>query len=212
MNLDFTKNNGLIPAIIQDAETDKVLMLGYMNEEALAKTQAEGIVTFYSRSKSRLWTKGETSGNFLTLVSIAADCDEDTLLIKVNPKGVVCHRGTETCFESPLTPEGGIFSLPERDGQGEAFLFHLEKVIQEAKTNPREGSYTASLFAKGIHKIAQKVGEEAVEIVIEAMDNKDELFKNEGADLLYHFLVLVAAKGFTLKDIVAVLEERHRGK
>ena len=162
MELDFNKLNGLLPAVIQDAQTQKVLMLGFMNEEAFAKTQKEGIVTFYSRSKGRLWTKGETSNNFLDVVEIKVDCDSDTLLIRVNPRGPVCHTGADTCFF---------------EDNHEGFLDKLETVIHAYKTEPREGSYTSSLFKKGINKIAQKVGEEAVELVIEAKDNNDDLFK-----------------------------------
>lgn len=195
--LNFEKTDGLIPAIVQDAKTLKVLMLGFMNEEAYLKTQAEKIVTFYSRSKQRLWTKGETSGNFLEVVSIKEDCDADTLLIKVNPKGVVCHTGADTCFEEKNKPD---------------FLTQLQNIIHQYKENPQEGSYTSSLFKKGINKIAQKVGEEAVEIVIEAKDTNDELFLGEGADLLYHFMVLLTAKGFGLEDVVKVLEARHQEK
>jgi phosphoribosyl-ATP pyrophosphohydrolase/phosphoribosyl-AMP cyclohydrolase len=194
-NLDYNKLNGLIPAIIQDAKTNTVLMLGFMNEAALEKTQAEGKVTFFSRTKNRLWTKGETSGNFLNVVDIQSDCDADTLLIKVNPVGGVCHTGSDTCF-------GEV-------NQDDAFLYDLERVILSRKNNPDDKSYTASLFKKGINKIAQKVGEEAVEIVIEAMDDNKDLFLNEAADLLYHFEVLLAAKDVRLQDVVAVLRKRH---
>lgn len=196
MELDFNKGNGLIPAVVQDAQTNKVLMLGYMNAEAWQKTQAEKIVTFYSRSKERLWTKGETSGNFLHVVETLVDCDNDTILIRANPVGAVCHTGADTCFQEQNAPD---------------FLTYLEKVILEAKEHPREGSYTASLFAKGINKIAQKVGEEAVEVVIESKDSNDELFLGESADLLYHYLVLLRAKGFALKDVINVLKTRHKG-
>ncbi len=184
-----------MPCIVQDDATQKVLMLGYMNEAALEKTQTEGKVTFFSRTKNRLWTKGETSGNFLNVKSIKADCDNDTLLIKVNPVGVVCHTGADTCFEET--------------NEGDSFLFDLEKVIQDRKDNPSEGSYTSSLFQKGINKIAQKVGEEAVEIVIEAKDENDDLFLGEAADLMYHYLVLLAAKNKSLDDVIDVLKERH---
>lgn len=197
MKIDFDKMGGLVPAIIQDAQTEKVLMLGYMNEEALEKTNKEKKVTFYSRSKQRLWTKGETSGNFLELVELKVDCDKDTLLIRVNPVGPVCHTGTDTCFNE--ANEG-------------PFLDKLQAIIKASKETPKEGSYTSSLFAKGMNKIAQKVGEEAVEVVIEAKDQNDDLFKNECADLMYHLLVLLEAKGFSLKDIVGVLEERHQEK
>ena len=194
-NLDFKKVNGLIPCIIQDESTRKVLMLGYMNEEALEKTKSKNRVTFFSRTKNRLWTKGETSGNFLNVKSISTDCDNDTLLIKVNPVGEVCHTGSDTCFNEI--------------NEGDAFLFHLEKIIQDRKHNPSDKSYTSSLFQKGINKIAQKVGEEAVEIVIEAKDENDDLFLGEAADLMYHFLVLLAAKNKNLEDVINVLRNRH---
>jgi len=199
MNIDFNKNNdGLVPAIIQDAKTSKVLMLGYMNKEAYDKTIEIEKVTFYSRTKSRLWTKGEESGNFLNLVSIKSDCDNDTLLIKVKPVGPTCHKGTDTCWD-------------ETNKQSFGFLSELENVIKSRRINANaEKSYVASLFEKGINKIAQKVGEEAVEIVIEAKDNNDALFLNEGADLLFHYLILLQAKGYTLKDVVAILEGRHK--
>jgi len=196
MILDFNKGNGLLPAIVQDAATNKVLMLGYMNETALEKTVAEGKVTFYSRSKQRLWTKGETSGNFLTVVSIKEDCDRDTLLIKATPVGPVCHTGADTCFNEV--------------NQSDNFLLHLESVIRDRKSNPSEKSYTASLFKKGINKVAQKVGEEAVELVIEAKDDNEELFLGEAADLMYHYLVLLAAKNYTLEDVMKVLRQRHQ--
>jgi len=198
MNIDFNKNNnGLVPAIIQDAKTSKVLMLGYMNAEAFAKTSETKKVTFFSRTKNRLWTKGEESGNFLNVVSIKNDCDNDTLLIEVNPVGPTCHKGTDTCWN-------------ETNEQSYGFLTELENVIKSRReAGNSEKSYVASLFEKGINKIAQKVGEEAVEIVIEAKDNNDELFLNEGADLLFHYLILLQAKGFTLNDIVTVLESRH---
>lgn len=193
--LDFEKSNGLLPAVIQDAKTNKVLMLGYMNEEALQKTLLEKRITFFSRSKNRLWTKGETSGNFLNLVDIKVDCDQDALLIKANPVGPVCHTGTDTCWKEV--------------NQLESFLHQLEKVIQDRKNNPSEKSYTASLFKKGINKIAQKVGEEAVELIIEAKDDNEELFLNEAADLMYHYIVLLAAKGYQLKDVEQILQRRH---
>lgn len=199
MNIDFNKQqNGLIPAIIQDAKTDKVLMLGYMNEEAFKKTQEEKIVTFFSRSKQRLWTKGETSNNFLHVVEITNDCDGDTLLIKVNPDGPTCHTGADTCWNEVNSP-----------GQA-GWLNHLKAVIRDRKNNPHEKSYTASLFEKGTNKIAQKVGEEAVELVIEAMDNNDELFKGEAADLLFHYLVLLEQRGIDFDKIIDVLRERHK--
>jgi phosphoribosyl-ATP pyrophosphohydrolase/phosphoribosyl-AMP cyclohydrolase len=196
MSPDFSKYpDGLIPVIIQDAVSNKVLMLGFMNEEALAKSQAEKKVTFYSRSKQRLWTKGETSGNFLLVKEIIPDCDNDTLLIKVTPTGPVCHTGADTCFNE----NNPSFSLEK-----------LEEIISERKNNPSEASYTSSLFEKGINKIAQKVGEEAVELVIESKDNNDSLFLNEAADLMYHYLVLLQAKDHQLSDIVKVLADRHK--
>ena len=198
MNIDFNKNkDGLVPAIIQDFLTRQVLMLGYMNKEAYEETIETGKVTFFSRTKGRLWTKGEESGNFLNLVSIKNDCDNDSLLIKVKPVGPTCHKGTDTCWN-------------ESNKQSFGFLSELENVIKSRRVNAdSEKSYVASLFEKGINKIAQKVGEEAVEIVIEAKDDNDELFLNEGADLLFHYLILLQAKGYTLKDIVKVLEGRH---
>jgi phosphoribosyl-ATP pyrophosphohydrolase/phosphoribosyl-AMP cyclohydrolase len=196
INPDFEKGNGLLPVIIQDFDTNKVLMLGYMNEEALQKTQAEGLVTFFSRSKNRLWTKGESSGNFLKVKQISIDCDQDTLLIKVAPQGPVCHTGTDTCFSEK--------------NEGSAFLFQLESVIKDRKLSLNDDSYTASLFKKGINKIAQKVGEEAVELVIEAKDDNKELFLGEAADLLYHYLVLLSAKDFSLSDVIETLSKRHR--
>lgn len=194
--LNFSKStDGLLPAIIQDATTKSVLMLGYMNEEALAKTQDTGNVTFFSRSKNRLWTKGEESGNFLRLVSLKEDCDQDTLLIQVNPQGPTCHKGTDTCWETTNESSFG-------------FLSQLEETIKARKTDDSDDSYVASLFRKGINKIAQKVGEEAIETVIEAKDNNEELFLNESADLLFHYLILLQAKGYSLQDILAVLEAR----
>lgn len=197
MKLDFTKNS-LIPAIIQDNETKTVLMLGYMNQEALDQTLATQKVTFFSRSKNRLWTKGEESGNFLNLVSIKNDCDNDTLLIQVNPVGPTCHTGSDTCWQEDNVSNYG-------------FLSKLENTIQERKENATsEKSYVASLFEKGINKIAQKVGEEAVEVVIEAKDNNDDLFLSESADLLFHYLILLQAKGFQLNDVVNVLKNREK--
>ncbi|WP_277871408.1 bifunctional phosphoribosyl-AMP cyclohydrolase/phosphoribosyl-ATP diphosphatase HisIE [Pseudotamlana carrageenivorans] len=191
-------SNGLVPAIIQDATTAKVLMLGYMNEASYQKTIETNKVTFFSRSKQRLWTKGEESGNFLNLVSIKNDCDNDSLLIQVNPVGPTCHKGTDTCWAEENASSYGFFST-------------LEDVIAERVANKdTKKSYVASLFAKGINKVAQKVGEEAVETVIEAMDNNDELFLYESADLLFHYLMLLQAKGFTLKDIEAELKGRHK--
>ncbi|PWI29275.1 bifunctional phosphoribosyl-AMP cyclohydrolase/phosphoribosyl-ATP diphosphatase [Flavobacteriaceae bacterium LYZ1037] len=197
MNIDYDKHNGLVPAIIQDNTTNNVLMLGYMNEEALNKTLETKLVTFFSRTKQRLWTKGEESGHVLNLVSIKLDCDSDTLLIKVNPKGPTCHKGSDTCWNDNNTQNFG-------------FLSDLETVIENRKNNASEDtSYVASLFSKGINKMAQKVGEEAVEVVIEAKDNNDDLFLNESADLLFHYLILLQAKGFKLQDIVNILKERH---
>ncbi|MFN8415221.1 MAG: bifunctional phosphoribosyl-AMP cyclohydrolase/phosphoribosyl-ATP diphosphatase HisIE [Cytophagaceae bacterium] len=196
MKIDFEKGSGLVPAIVQDATTRRVLMLGYMNQEAYDKTVAEKKVTFFSRSKNRLWTKGETTGHFLHLVSMAVDCDNDTLLIHANPHGPTCHTGKDTCW------------FEENTGKS-FFLEHLQSIIKDRRNNPSDASYTASLFKKGINKIAQKVGEEAVEIVIEAKDNNDDLFKNEAADLLFHYLVLLEAKGFGLDDIIDVLQQRH---
>jgi phosphoribosyl-ATP pyrophosphohydrolase/phosphoribosyl-AMP cyclohydrolase len=194
--LDFSKGDGLIPAIIQDEVTSKVLMLGFMNEEALSRTRAEGKVTFFSRTKNRLWTKGETSGNFFFVKDIIADCDKDTLLIKVNPVGPACHTGADTCFN-------------EVNSDGINFLNNLTSIIKDRHDNPSDKSYTSSLFEKGINKVAQKVGEEAVETVIEAKDNDEELFLNESADLLFHYLILLQAKGYTLDDIAQVLQKRH---
>ncbi|RIV45846.1 bifunctional phosphoribosyl-AMP cyclohydrolase/phosphoribosyl-ATP diphosphatase HisIE [Flagellimonas pelagia] len=198
MKIDFTKNpDGLVPAIIQDAKTKTVLMLGYMNQEAFDVTQKSRKVTFFSRSKQRLWTKGEESGNFLNLVDIKVDCDNDTLLVFVNPVGPTCHKGTDTCWA-------------EENAQAYGFLSALEKIIESRKNNQdNPDSYVASLFRKGINKIAQKVGEEAVETVIEAKDANDDLFLNESADLLFHYLILLQAKGYTLDDISNVLERRH---
>ncbi len=198
MTVDFTKNrDGLVPAIIQDAKTKMVLMLGYMNQEALTKTMETKKVTFFSRTKEHLWTKGEESGNFLNLVDIKNDCDEDTLLITVHPYGPTCHKGTDTCWEEKNETQFG-------------FLSKLESIITDRKENKNnEKSYVSSLFKGGINKIAQKVGEEAVEVVIEAKDHNDELFLNESADLLFHYLILLQAKGFTLKDIESVLEGRN---
>jgi phosphoribosyl-ATP pyrophosphohydrolase/phosphoribosyl-AMP cyclohydrolase len=197
--IDFTKySDGLVPAIVQDETTGKVLMLGFMNEEAFTKTQELMKVTFYSRSKGRLWTKGEESGNFLILKDIKLDCDKDTLLIKATPVGPVCHTGADTCWD-------------EKNVSND-FLYQLEQIIADRKKNPSEKSYTTSLFEKGINKIAQKVGEEAVELVIEAKDNNDELFKGEAADLLFHYLILLSAKGFELNDIIDVLKVRHAKK
>lgn len=192
--IDFSKLNGLVPCVVQDSSTLRVLMLGFMNEEAYNKTIQEKRVTFYSRSKQRLWTKGETSGNFFELVDILVDCDQDTLLVKVKPLGPACHTGADTCFN-----ERNIdFNLSS-----------LESTIQERKKNPKKGSYTNTLLDSGINKVAQKVGEEAVELVIEAKDNDKDLFLGEAADLVYHYLVLLAAKNFELNDVLEVLKKRH---
>jgi phosphoribosyl-ATP pyrophosphohydrolase/phosphoribosyl-AMP cyclohydrolase len=193
--IDFTKQNGLVPCIIQDAVTSVVLMLGFMNEEALNKTILEKRVTFFSRSKQRLWTKGETSGNFFDVADIIPDCDQDTLLIKVNPTGPACHTGADTCFNETNSSWN---------------ISSLEKVIEDRKSNPKKGSYTTTLFESGMNKIAQKVGEEAVELVIESKDNNKELFLNEAADLMYHYLVLLRAKGYSLNDVEVILKDRHR--
>ena len=196
MTVNFKKySDGLVPAVIQDAETNKVLMLGFMNEAALNKTNELQQVTFFSRSKNRLWTKGEESGNYLFVKEIKIDCDEDSLLIKVIPVGPVCHTGSDTCWNEK--------------NEANNFLEKLENIITERKNNPDEKSYTSSLFAKGINKIAQKVGEEAVELVIEAKDDHVDLFKGEAADLLFHYLILLQAKGFRLNDIIEVLKSRH---
>jgi phosphoribosyl-ATP pyrophosphohydrolase/phosphoribosyl-AMP cyclohydrolase len=198
MQINFDKSpDGLVPAIIQDANTNKVLMLGYMNQEAFDKTQAEGRVTFFSRSKQRLWTKGESSSNFLNVKEITLDCDQDSLLIKVVPDGPTCHTGADTCWNEPNT------------GQA-AWLNQLKNVIKDRHQNPSDVSYTASLFKKGRNKIAQKVGEEAVELVIEAMDNNNHLFKEEAADLLFHYLVLLEDRGIDFDEIIGVLQERHK--
>ena len=198
MNIDFTKSKeGLVPAIIQDATTAKVLMLGYMNAEALQQTQLTQRITFFSRSKKRLWTKGEESGHFLELVDIRIDCDNDTLLIQANPMGPTCHTGADTCWNEKNTTSFG-------------FLSELEETINDRKHNDQDDSYIASLFRKGINKIAQKVGEEAVETVIESKDNNSDLFLNESADLLFHLLILLQAKGYRLEDIVKILEKRKK--
>ena len=196
MKVDFDKSpDGLVPAVIQDQTTSKVLMLGYMNEEALAKTMESGRVTFYSRSKNRLWTKGEESGHFLNLKSLEIDCDNDTLLIKVEPVGPVCHTGADTCWNEK--------------NHGDDFLVYLEDIIRVRREGSDEKSYVRQLFQKGINKIAQKVGEEAVELVIEAKDNDDGKFLNEAADLLFHYLVLLNSKGFKLQEVKDILKQRH---
>ncbi|MGE0931537.1 bifunctional phosphoribosyl-AMP cyclohydrolase/phosphoribosyl-ATP diphosphatase HisIE [Peijinzhouia sedimentorum] len=196
--VDFTKTDGLVPAIIQDASTHKVLMLGYMNEESLSKTMQEGKVTFFSRSKGRLWTKGETSGNFLLSQQILLDCDQDTILIKVNPVGPACHTGADTCFDEENVPSNA------------AFIQQLANIIKARKSDTSGKSYTKSLFDSGIAKMAQKVGEEAVEVVIEAMRDNKELFKEEASDLLFHYLVLIEGMNLSLEEIVEVLAKRHQ--
>jgi phosphoribosyl-AMP cyclohydrolase / phosphoribosyl-ATP pyrophosphohydrolase len=195
MDINFNKGNSLVPVVIQDNNTLQVLMVGYMNEEAFKKTQEEAKVTFFSRSKNRLWTKGETSGNFLIVIEITTDCDNDALLIKVNPTGPVCHTGKKSCFGEE-TPKG--------------FIYELEQIVNQRIDNNVQESYTNRIFKKGINKIAQKVGEEAVELVIESKDDNPELFKNETADLLYHLLILLKAKGISLTDIEDVLSKRHK--
>lgn len=197
MEIDFEKGDGLVPAIIQDVTNGNVLMMGYMNQDAIDQTIATGKVTFYSRSKQRLWTKGESSGNFMIYDHMKVDCDKDTLLVKAKPTGPVCHTGSATCFG-------------DEKFENHSFLTLLESIITDRKENDSDKSYTTSLFRKGINKIAQKVGEEAVELVIEAKDNDDDLFTNEAADLLFHYLILLQAKGFKLKDILSVLEARHK--
>ena len=198
MNINFKKMDGLIPTVVQDALSGKVLMLGYMNEAALTQTEASGRVTFFSRSKNRLWTKGETSGNFLEVVSMQEDCDGDAILVKSKPLGPVCHTGADTCFDEA------------NHSSQTAFIDQLRGIIKERKENPSSASYTSSLFAKGINKLAQKVGEEAVELVIEAKDDNKELFLGEAADLLFHYLVLLEAKGYELDEVVEVLKHRHK--
>ncbi|MBN1651235.1 MAG: bifunctional phosphoribosyl-AMP cyclohydrolase/phosphoribosyl-ATP diphosphatase HisIE [Bacteroidales bacterium] len=195
MNIDYSKENDLVPVIIQNDKTLQVLMLGYMNEEALNKTKAENRVTFFSRSKNRLWTKGEQSGNYLEVVDIQIDCDSDTILIKANPSGPTCHTGSTSCFK-------------EETAKG--FVYDLQTVIDKRIEENDINSYTNKLFKKGINKVAQKVGEEAVELVIEAKDENDNLFLNEAADLIYHFLILLKTKNFTFEDVEAILKERHR--
>ena len=195
MNIDFKKGNGLVPVVVQDNNTLQVLMLGYMNEEAYQKTLESKLVTFYSRSKERLWTKGESSGNTLELVDVMIDCDQDTLLIKANPNGPTCHTGSMSCFKEEIA---------------KGFIYELEQTINDRIDSNDPDSYTNKLFRRGINKVAQKVGEEAVEVVIESKDNDDNLFKNEAADLLYHFLILLKAKGVKLQDIEDVLKERSK--
>ena len=196
MNIDFKKYaDGLVPAIVQDFKTNKVLMLGFMNDEAVAKTEEIGKITFYSRSKNRLWTKGEESGNFLMLKEMKVDCDNDTLLIKANPVGPVCHTGADTCFNEK--------------NHSDNFLEYLEHVIDLRKQVSPDQSYVSKLFTRGINKIAQKVGEEAVELVIEAKDNNEDLFLNEAADLMFHYLLLLNAKGYKLQNVIQILQQRH---
>lgn len=197
MNINYEKYaDGLVPVIVQDAATNKVLMLGFMNAAAFELTKSTGKVTFFSRTRSKLWTKGETSGNFLEVRKILIDCDDDTLLIKAIPAGATCHTGADTCFGEK--------------NDADNFLFALEKVILDRRNNPSKSSYTSELFKKGINKIAQKVGEEAVELVIEAKDDDEDLFKNEAADLLYHFVILLAAKDVSLADVLEVLQLRQK--
>ncbi len=193
--IDFSKSNGLVPCIVQDAATKNVLMLGYMNADAILKTLETKLVTFYSRSKETLWMKGETSGNVLNLVEMKLDCDHDTILLKVNPKGPTCHTGTDTCFN---------------ESNSNWDLNSLESIISDRKQNPKKGSYTSDLLSKSINKIAQKVGEEAVELVIEAKDQNEELFLGEAADLMFHYLVLLQAKEHSLNDVLCVLKKRHK--
>ena len=198
MNINFTKYaDGLVPAIVQDVNTKNVLMLGFMNQDAIDATLSQHKVTFFSRTKNRLWTKGEESGNFLNYISMEIDCDNDTLLIQASPIGPVCHKGTDTCWGT-------------ENKNDLSFLANLEGVIAQRQNASPDSSYVASLFAKGMNKIAQKVGEEAVEVVIEAKDNNDDLFLDESADLLFHYLILLRAKGFSLTDVVKVLKARHK--
>ncbi len=195
MNVDFSKSKGLVPVIIQNEATLQVLMLGYMNEDALSKTQREGKVTFFSRSKNRLWTKGETSGNFLMVKNISIDCDNDCILILAKPLGPTCHTGSASCFNQETS---------------KGFLYELEQTISQRIDDNDENSYTNKLFKKGLNKVAQKVGEEAVELVIESIDKNDTLFKNEAADLLYHFLILLKTKNFKLEEIESILKDRSK--
>jgi phosphoribosyl-ATP pyrophosphohydrolase/phosphoribosyl-AMP cyclohydrolase len=197
MKLDFAKYaDGLVPAIVQDARTEKVLMLGFMNRKALKRTEKRGKVTFYSRTRQKLWTKGETSGNYLEVKEIIPDCDRDTILIKAYPKGKVCHKGTDTCFREKNKPEN--------------FLIELEKIIEYRKEKPIKSSHTSRLFSRGMNQIAKKLGEEAVELVIEAKDSDDELFKGEASDLLYHFMVMLVERGIKLNEVFDVLRQRRR--
>ena len=196
MKINFNRNNGLIPAIVQDTKTNKVLMLGYMDEVALKKTLEERRVTFYSRSRDKLWTKGETSGNYLIVNQILTDCDKDTVLIKAHPTGPVCHTGQDTCFN-------------EKNSSNSQFMFELEKIIRDRKVNPKQRSYTSRLFREGVKKIAQKVGEEAAEVIVEAVDDNIARLREESADLLYHILVLLALKDIKLNEVLEPLELRH---
>ena len=206
MKIDFNKNkDGLVPAIIQDNTTKNVLMLGYINEEAYQKTVDTKKVTFYSRTKKRLWTKGEESGNFLHLIDLKVDCDNDTLLIRVNPEGPTCHKGSDTCWGEDNFMQKGFLSILEETIQNRKEISETDPGLRQDDNQ----SYVVSLFDKGINKIAQKVGEEAVEVVIEAKDDNDELFLNESADLLFHYLILLQAKGYKLNDVIAVLKNRH---
>ena len=197
MKIDFEKYaDGLVPAVVQDAHTNKVLMVGFMNRKAFKKTEKRGRVTFFSRSRQKLWTKGETSGNFLDVVEILPDCDNDTLLIKAVPTGKICHTGADTCFKEK--------------NKHDDFLFELEKIVLDRKAKPVKSSHTSMLFERGVNKIAQKLGEEAVELIIEAKDSDDELFKGEAADLLYHFMVLLAERGISLEEVLKTLKLRRR--
>lgn len=203
MTVDYSKySDGLVPAVVQHWQDGRILMVGFMNEDALEKTRQSGHVTFFSRSKQRLWTKGETSGHYLELKDILVDCDNDTLLVKANPIGPTCHTGNDTCFNEPKQSAWDVNPA--------SFLFHLEQIIAGRKANPSEASYTSKLFSLGINKVAQKVGEEAVELVIEAKDDNRELFLGEAADLMFHYLVLLQAKGFTLTEVTEVLRGRHK--
>jgi phosphoribosyl-ATP pyrophosphohydrolase/phosphoribosyl-AMP cyclohydrolase len=196
MALNFDKMGGILPAIIQDAQSNQVLMLGFMNREAYDKTIRDGMVTFYSRTKKRLWTKGEESGNFLRVVEIKEDCDQDTLLVRVDPDGPVCHTGERSCFG-------------ETEGNGFGFVLELQELLKSRKENLPEDSYTAKLFSKGIDKIVQKVGEEAVELIVEAKNSDNERFLEEAADLLFHMMILLTERGYGLEDVVRVLKGRH---
>ncbi len=213
MTVDYSKYlDRLVPAVVQHWKDGRVLMVGFMNEAALDQTRQSGHVTFFSRSRQKLWTKGETSGNFLELKDVLVDCDNDTLLIKANPIGPTCHTGADTCFNETAVVPGSTQPQigADWDTNPASFLFHLEQIIADRKANPSEASYTSKLFARGINKVAQKVGEEAVELVIEAKDDNRDLFLGEAADLMYHYIVLLQAKGYSLQDVVDVLRERHK--